>query len=100
METIRHIIIDNLPSSPWYITWLPIVTSMVSLIIAVGSLYFTSKSFKLNNRPFVWAVNYGYIDKNSNPQPAPWMCMFQIKNLPAKIIESKIEVLLDDSILF
>ncbi len=88
-----RVIIDNLPIAPWYRECIPIIIGIIALIVSIGSLYFTSKSYRRNSRPFVWAIDFGYLDNGKILRQAN-VITFKVSNSPAKIILLKLEIVL------
>ena len=85
MET--KVIIEKLPKTPWYKDWIPIIIAIIALITSLISMNWTRKEIIKNNRPYVWASNYGVIDTEEKTIiPIPFRLGFRVKNNPAKII--------------
>lgn len=75
---------------------LPIIVSILALAI---STYYTRKSFVASHRPYVWAVNYAFINGSNIYVPVPEKVAYRVKNSPAKIISVEIKILLNDQVL-
>ncbi|MEG8990423.1 hypothetical protein VJY32_11705 [Ignavibacteria bacterium 4148-Me] len=92
MDTTK-VIIENLPHTPWFIVWVPIIIAVISLVTSIISLYWTRVQYEKSSRPFVWASNYGVVDHLKNTIiPIPWRVAFRVKNTPAKIIKMTVVV--------
>ncbi len=90
---ITKVIIENLPKTPWYKEWIPILIAIIALITSVISLYWTRKEFTKSSRPFVWASDYGVIDSEQKTIiPIPFRIAFRVKNNPARIIRIDIAI--------
>jgi hypothetical protein len=94
-----HVVIDNLPSdAPWYQLWIPIIIALISIFISGYSIYYTRKTFILNARPYVWAVNYAVMRDNIEI-PVPYKIMLICKEHPAKV-SYKLSIVLGNETLF
>lgn len=98
---VTKVIIENLPKTPWYKEWMPIIIAIIALVMSIISLYWTRKEYIKSNRPFVWASNYGVIDaENKTIIPIPFRIGCRVKNSPARILQMEVSVILNKSILF
>ncbi|MDD3721525.1 MAG: hypothetical protein PHW92_03420 [Lutibacter sp.] len=99
METTK-VIIENLPNSPWYNEWIPIIIAIIALITSFISLYWTRQEYTRNIRPFVWASNYGVVDiENKTILPIPFRIACRVKNSPAKITQMDVKIILNKDVL-
>jgi hypothetical protein len=97
MDFIK-VIVENWPINPWYKEFIPLAVGIFALFISIFSLYFTSKSYRRNSRPFVWANNFANLDQNQLVVNQPQIVMFRLINSPAKIIDKTIKLLLNTNI--
>jgi|GEM_PF-1381731 len=95
------VLIDNWPKASWYQLWIPIIIAGISLITSIIALQWTRTSFVRSIRPFVWANNYGVINRaQNNITPIPFRTAFRVKNTPAKILKFTTQIQLGSSVLF
>jgi hypothetical protein len=100
MDTIK-VIIENWPKTNHLLEYLPILIAVVAVIISLYSAHLTRKSFIASHRPYVWASNYGVIDQDKKTIiPIPHRVGYRIKNSPAKIILTEVEISLNNETLF
>jgi len=96
METVK-VIIENLPNSPWYKEWIPIIIAIIALITSFLSLYWTRQEYSKSSRPFVWASNYGVFDaEHKTILPIPFRIACRVKNSPARIIQMDVKIILNE----
>ena len=99
METTK-VIIENLPNSPWYKEWIPIIIAIIALITSLISLYWTRQQYIKSTRPFVWAFNYSVIDADHKTVlPIPFRICCRVKNAPAKIAQMDVKIILNMNVL-
>jgi hypothetical protein len=95
------VIIENCPKTSHLLEYLPISIAVVAVLISLYSAHLTRKSFIASHRPYVWASNYGVIDHDKKTIiPIPHRVGYRIKNSPAKIILTKVEISLNNETLF
>ena len=100
MEPLK-ILIDNWPVTNLVTVYTPIFIAAVAVVVSLYSAHISRKSFLLSSRPYIWAANYGVIDQaNRTITPVPSRLMYRVNNSPAKVLESKVSVLLGRKELF
>jgi hypothetical protein len=98
---ITKVIIENWPKANYFVTWVPIVVALIALLVSLRSASFAKKAFVKAHRPYVWAISYAVPDsENKTLIPVPSRIGYRVKNAPAKIISSNIEINLDKQQLF
>ena len=100
MLKIREIV-ENWPKSNHLEKYIPIAIAIIALAVSIYSAYFTQVSFVVSQRPYVWAMSYGYIDgKTEKFIPDPSRIAFRVLNSPAKILKQELKISQRDVILF
>ena len=100
MLKIREIV-ENWPKLNHLEKYIPIAIAIIALALSIYSAYFTQVSFVVSQRPYVWAMSYGYIDgKTDTIIPDPKRIAFRVLNSPAKILKQEIRILQGDATLF
>jgi len=100
MDTTK-VIIENWPKTKHLLEYMPIIIAIIALAISLYSVYLTRKSFIVAHRPYVWAGNYGVLDPdNKTIIPIPFRVGYRVKNSPARIIRTEVEINLNKERLF
>ncbi len=91
-----QIIVENWPSTDYLAVYIPVCISIIALAAALYSAKISRESLQLSTRPYVWALSYSRIvGETLHPEPA--LLAFKVMNAPARIVLSKLTVMVGDS---
>ena len=91
---LLKVIVENWPKKDLF-EYIPLGIAIIALAVSLYSVYLTRKSFIASHRPYVWATNYGVIDQERKIIPTPFIVGYRVKNSPAKIIQTKVKIILN-----
>jgi hypothetical protein len=98
MDPVK-VVIENWPKTNYLIVYVPLIIALIALGVSLYSVRQTRKSFIASHRPYVCAMNYAVLDRNTII-PDPHRVAYRVINSPAKIIRSEVRVNLSGETLF
>ncbi len=82
-------------------TWVPIFIALCALGVSIWSSVWAVNKYTRSSRPYVYAVNYGATDPNTNVLLTyANRVFFEINNAPANIIQTNVSVYYRSKLLY
>lgn len=100
MDALK-VVIENWPKTNHLLAYVPIIIAIIALAVSLYSVYLTRKTFIATHRPYVWGGSHGVVDSDKKIIiPIPFRIGYRVKNSPARIIRTEVEINLNTESLF